>query len=264
MPRSSVPRLPRANVLGVGVHAIDMQRAEEQSLQLLASGGKGYVCVTGVHGIMESRADPELRRILNRAFLCVPDGMPTVWVGHLQGHRSMQRVYGPDYMIAMCRRSLAEGYRHFFYGGAPGVAQRLATNLLSRMPELQIAGTYTPSYGPLDARQESELAAIVARTRPDIFWVGLSTPKQERFMAEYLERLDVKLMAGVGAAFDLHAGLRSDAPGWIKSAGLQWLHRLCQEPRRLGPRYLKHNPRFVWEICTQFASRRGVKAEVNG
>jgi N-acetylglucosaminyldiphosphoundecaprenol N-acetyl-beta-D-mannosaminyltransferase len=233
-----------------------MRQAVERSEQLLASGSKGYVCVTGVHGVMESRSDPELQGILNGAFLCVPDGMPTVWVGRLQGYQSMQRVYGPDYMLAMCRLSLLRGHRHFFYGGAPGVAERLAANLLMQMPELQIAGTYTPPYGPLGARQESELVAIVAKTQPDIFWVGLSTPKQERFMAEYLERLDVKLMAGVGAAFDLHAGLRRDAPGWVKSAGLQWIHRLWQEPRRLGPRYFKHNPRFLWEIFGQLTGRK--------
>jgi len=264
MPDRHVVRLPRANVLGVGVHAIDMRQAVEQSQWLLASGGQGYVCVTGVHGVMESRQDPALRRILNRAFLCVPDGMPTVWVGRLQGHRSMRRVYGPDYMMAMCRQSLEKGYRHFFYGGAPGVAEKLRANLLRQMPGLQIAGTYVPPYGPLDARQESELAAIVAQTRPDIFWVGISTPKQECFMAAYLERLDVRLMAGVGAAFDLHAGLRRDAPGWMKAAGLQWLHRLGQEPRRLAARYLKTNPRFLWEICAQLAKPRALRTEIDG
>jgi N-acetylglucosaminyldiphosphoundecaprenol N-acetyl-beta-D-mannosaminyltransferase len=241
-----------------------MQRAIEQSERLLESSGKGYVCVTGVHGVMESRADPALREILNRAFLCVPDGMPTVWVGRLQGHRLMQRVYGPDYMMAMCRLSLSRGYRHFFYGGAPGIAEKLVMNLLAQMPELQVAGTCTPPFEPLNAKQESELVALIAKVRPDIFWVGLSTPKQERFMAEYLERLDVKLMAGVGAAFDLHAGLRRDAPGWMKSAGLQWLHRLYQEPWRLGPRYIKTNPRFLWEICGQLARPSRLSSRFDG
>jgi len=259
MPKNVAPSLPRANLWGVGVHAVDMQRAVEQSERLLASGSKGYVCVTGVHGVMESRADAKLRAILNGAFLCVPDGMPTVWVGRLQGHRSMRRVYGPDYMMAMCRRSLSQGYRHFFYGGAPGVAERLVDNLQAQIPELRVAGAYTPPFGPLDARQESELVAMVGKAQPDIFWVGLSTPKQERFMAEYLERLDVRLMAGVGAAFDLHAGLRKDAPGWMKSAGLQWLHRLYQEPRRLAPRYIRNNPRFLWEICGQLVRAKNVQ-----
>jgi N-acetylglucosaminyldiphosphoundecaprenol N-acetyl-beta-D-mannosaminyltransferase len=205
---------------------------------------------------MESQSDSGLRDILNHAFLCVPDGMPTVWVGRLQGHREMHRVYGPDYMIEMCRRSLQRDYRHFLYGGAPGVVEKLKTKLQTRMPWLRIVGTYTPPYGPLGAEQERDLIATVARLKPDIFWVGLSTPKQEQFMSTYLERLEVKLMAGVGAAFDLHAGLRPDAPNWIKLCGLQWLHRLQQEPRRLGPRYLKHNPRFVWQICGQWSGSK--------
>ncbi len=249
-------QLPRANVLGVGVHAIDTAEAARRSEQLLASGGKGYVCVTGVHGVMESQGDAELRAILNQAFLCVPDGMPTVWVGRMQGHRQMRRVYGPDFMMAMCRRSRLGGFRHFLYGGAPGVAQQLKRRLESLMPWLRIVGTYTPPYGPLSAEQEAELFAAVQGSKPDILWVGLSTPKQERFMAHYCGRLDVKLMAGVGAAFDLHAGLKRDAPEWMKRCGLQWLHRLGQEPRRLGPRYLQHNPRFAWAICRQMAGVR--------
>jgi len=248
--------LPRANVLGVGVHAIDMAEAVRQAEYLLAAGGSGYVCLTGVHGVMEAQGDSELREILNRAFLCLPDGMPTVWVGRLQGHQQMSRVYGPDFMMEMCRRSRLGGFRHFLYGGAPGVAEQLRTRLEALMPWLRIVGTYTPPYGPLSARQEAELLASVTQSEPDILWVGLSTPKQERFMAQYCGRLPVKLMAGVGAAFDLHAGLKSDAPRWVKQCGLQWLQRLAQEPLRLGPRYLKHNPRFVMAICRQLVGMR--------
>ncbi len=259
MPEGEPCRLPRANVLGVGIHAIDMEEAVRRSEALVARGGKGYVCVTGVHGIMEAQDDPALREILSQAYLCVPDGMPTVWVGKLQGDHGMQRVYGPDYMIEMCRKSLERGRRHFLYGGAPGVVEKLKQQLEERMPRLRIVGTYTPPFGPLTSEQEVEIIGTVARQKPDIFWVGLSTPKQEHFMAQYLERLDVKLMAGVGAAFDLHAGLRRDAPDWIKQIGLQWLHRLHQEPRRLGPRYLKNNPRFVLDICAQLVGWKGFK-----
>jgi N-acetylglucosaminyldiphosphoundecaprenol N-acetyl-beta-D-mannosaminyltransferase len=247
---------PRVDVLGVGIHAIDMQTAVLESERLLTSGGTGYVCATGVHGVMESQGNPALKMILNRAFLCLPDGMPTVWVGRWLGHSRMQRVYGPDFMMEMCRRSQWGGYRHFLYGGAPGVVERLAARLATLMPWLQIVGTYTPPYAPLNPQEESGLMAAIAQSQPDILWVGLSTPKQERFMAEYCGRFAVKLMVGVGAAFDLHAGLRSDAPSWMKQCGLQWLHRLAQEPKRLGPRYLRHNPRFVWQILRQLAAGR--------
>ncbi len=248
--------LPRANVLGVRIHAVDMDTAIQESDRLLAGSHKGYVCLTGVHGVMEAQSDLALANILNDAFLCLPDGMPAVWVGHSQGHRQMSRVYGPDYMLEMCRRSRLFGYRHFLYGGAPGVVEQLKARLQTQMPWLQIVGACTPPYGPLTALQESDLISVVARSKPDIFWVGLSTPKQERFMARFVPRLDVKLMAGVGAAFDLHAGLRPDAPLWMKHSGLQWLHRLAHEPVRLGPRYLRHNPRFVWQILRQTAGRR--------
>jgi N-acetylglucosaminyldiphosphoundecaprenol N-acetyl-beta-D-mannosaminyltransferase len=261
MPECAPCPLPRTNVLGVGIHAVNLADAVQWSERLIAAGGQGYVCVTGVHGVMESRSDPALRTILNRAYLCLPDGMPTVWVGRLQGHRSMQRVYGPDYMMQMCQRSSTHGYRHFLYGGPPGVAEKLKMRLQAHMPWLKAVGTYTPPFGPLSAKQECELAQMVSRLKPDIFWVGLSTPKQEKFMAQYLHRLDVKLMTGVGAAFDLHAGLRADAPDWMKQCGLQWLHRLVQEPRRLGPRYLKHNPRFMWDICRQLARWKGSEVE---
>jgi N-acetylglucosaminyldiphosphoundecaprenol N-acetyl-beta-D-mannosaminyltransferase len=243
---------PRANVLGVGVSAIDMEAAIQLSDSMVRSRQRGYICVTGVHGVMEAQSDPLLKRILNRSFMTTPDGMPMVWVGKLQGHREMRRVYGPDFMLDFCRFSVERGYRHFLYGGNDGVADRLARELIRRYPGLQIAGTYTPPFRPLNPEEERDLADLVASTRPDVFWVGLSTPKQERFMAHYIDKLDVKLMVGVGAAFDIHTGGIKDAPRWVKQAGLQWLHRLLQEPRRLWRRYLVNNPRFVWKFGTQF------------
>jgi len=251
MPPTRFLHLPRANVLGVGVHATNLEEAVLLSDRFLQSGARGYVSVTGVHGVMEAERDSQLRRILNDATLCLPDGMPAVWVGRAQGHLAMGRVYGPDYMLAMCRLSAARGYRNFLFGGKPGVAELLQQQLQQRLPNLQIVGAYTPPFGPLSAAQESELRDLVAESKPDILWVGLSTPKQERFMAGHLDKLEVKLMAGVGAAFDIHAGLVSDSPGWVKQCGLQWLDRLRKEPRRLWRRYLRNNPAFVWKIALQ-------------
>ncbi len=250
---SSDPGVSLANVLGVGVSAINMAEALRLSDGLLQQQGKGYICLTGVHGVMESQRDGALRDILNRSFLCLPDGMPTVWVGHLQGHRAMDRVYGPDFMMQLCRLSARRGYRHFLYGGTRGVAAKLQVRLEILIPGIDIVGTYTPPFRPLTFWDEADVIARINKSRPDIVWVGLSTPKQERFMAQYIERLDTSLMVGVGAAFDIHAGLRSDAPQWVKDCGLQWLDRLCQEPRRLWRRYLTNNPRFLWEIALQFS-----------
>lgn len=240
-----------ANVLGIRVNAINAAEAADRCEELIASGRQGQVCVTGVHGVMEAQADPKFRAILNRSFLTVPDGMPLVWVGRLQGHRTMGRVYGPDLMLELFRRSVSRGYRHFLYGGQEGVAEQLAECMRRRFPGVQIVGTYTPPFRPLNVEEESELQARVAAYKPDIVWVGLSTPKQEKFMAQYLNRLDTKLMLGVGAAFDIHTGRIEDAPLWIKNSGLQWLHRMVQEPRRLSKRYLINNPKFILRIAFQ-------------
>jgi len=261
MPPSEYAPPARVNVLGVGISAINMAEAVDRCARLLAQRKQAYVCVTGVHGIMEAQRDARFREILNRAFLCTPDGMPTVWIGRWQGHADISRVYGPDFMLELCRNSVASGYRHFLYGGGPGTAERLRERLERLAPGIRIVGAYTPPFRPLSPAEEDRLIAGIARARPDIFWVGLSTPKQERFMARMVDRLDTRLMIGVGAAFDLHAGLRRDAPAWMKSCGLQWLHRFVQEPGRLWRRYLSNNPQFVWQIALQFAGIRKFRLE---
>lgn len=162
-------------------------------------------------------------------------------------------------MLEICRLSLAKGYTHFLYGGKPGVAQRLQGELQREFPGIRILGTYCPPFRQLNGAEEDELIQLVADLKPDLFWVGLSTPKQERFMAEFIHRLDTKLMLGVGAAFDIHAGLLRDSPAWIKKAGLQWLHRLTQEPARLWKRYLINNPEFLVKICLQLTGLKRYK-----
>jgi N-acetylglucosaminyldiphosphoundecaprenol N-acetyl-beta-D-mannosaminyltransferase len=245
-----------ANVLGVNVSAINLDRAVAIADRLIGAGDCGYVCVTGVHGVMEAQADAEFRHILNHACINTPDGMPMSWVGRLQGFDQMDRVFGPDFMLEMCRFSVERNYRHFLYGGQPGVAERLKDALQSKFPGLQVVGTYTPPFRDLTAEEEAELVAQVQESKPHILWVGLSTPKQERFMARYVDRLRVPLLAGVGAAFDYHTGRIQDSPDWIKRAGLQWLHRLLQDPRRLWKRYLRNNPAFVWGVLLQMLKLR--------
>jgi N-acetylglucosaminyldiphosphoundecaprenol N-acetyl-beta-D-mannosaminyltransferase len=251
-PAPSTSPATHANVLGVGVSAINLDMALARITQAVEKKEKGYVCVTGVHGVSEAQTDPEFRQILNRAFLCTPDGMPLVWVGRLQGQKHMGRVYGPDLMLAVLALSEQTGWRHFFYGGADGTAETLREKLVERFPKLQIAGTYQPPFRPLNAEEQATLTATVRATRPDVIWVGLSTPKQERFMAEYLPKLDVTLMFGVGAAFDFLAGKIRQAPRWMQRSGLEWFFRLCSEPRRLWKRYFKNNPLFIARIFCQW------------
>jgi N-acetylglucosaminyldiphosphoundecaprenol N-acetyl-beta-D-mannosaminyltransferase len=243
--------IERVNVLGAGISVINLPAALAAIGDAVRARRKGYICVTGVHGVMEAQADAALRRILNQAFLCTPDGMPMVWTGWLRGHREMSRVYGPDLMLAVCAWSETSGCRHFFFGGAPGVAEQLRDNLMKRFPNLQVVGCYTPPFRPLNAEEEKQLQAMVRAAPPDILWVGLSTPKQEKFMAEFLPRLDVTLMIGVGAAFDFHSGRVKQAPRWMQRTGLEWFYRLCQEPGRLAQRYMRNNPLFVVKIAGQ-------------
>ena len=254
-PQQPVTR-PRADVLGIGVDALDRVSAVDRLFAALERGDRGYVCVTGVHGVMEAQRDPALRRILNRSLLTVPDGMPTVWMGRAQGHRTMSRVYGPTLMLDACERSLSTGHTHFLYGGNAGVAEALATSLRARFPGIRIVGSYTPPFRALTSDEERELAAQVERARPDFFWVGLSTPKQERFMAAYHERLPARIMLGVGAAFDMHSGRLPQAPAWMQRSGLEWLYRLLKEPRRLFWRYARNNPAFVVRALLQVSVAR--------
>jgi N-acetylglucosaminyldiphosphoundecaprenol N-acetyl-beta-D-mannosaminyltransferase len=247
---------PRVNVQGVGVHALNLRTAVEVLGTAVENRTKGYVCVTGVHGICESQSDPAFRAILNRALLNTPDGMPMVWVGKNAGFREMDRVYGPDLLLEVCAASQRAGWRHFFYGGGPGTAEALADVLQAKYPKLIVVGTHTPPFRPLTPDEMEALQARVTAARPDFFWVGLSTPKQENFMAANLDRLDVPVMIGIGAAFDLVSGKVRQSPRWIQRSGFEWLFRLIQEPRRLWKRYLRNNPLFVWRMALQLSGLR--------
>lgn len=248
-----------ANVLGVRVSAINMEQAVELADQWIQARRPGYICVTGVHGVMEAQRHFDFREILNQAMMNTPDGMPMSWVGRLQGFSDMDRVFGPDFMLELCRISLKHGYRHFLCGGQPGVAEKLKAVLEEKFPGIRIVGTYCPPFRELSPAEENTLLGRVHDSGADILWVGLSTPKQERFMAHYLDRFQVPLLVGVGAAFDFHTGRLRDCSQWIKRAGLQWLHRLFQDPKRLLFRYLQNNPAFLWEITFQLIMERRSK-----
>ena len=251
-----MPLPPRYNVLGVGISTVSLDRACRDILAAQGHPRTGYVCATGVHGVSAAQRDPAVRRALNGAWLNVPDGMPLVWLGRAHGHREVTRVYGPDLMLAVCDAGRAGGLAHYFYGGGPGVAGTLRDRLAARFPGLRVAGTFTPPFRALQPAEAAAFRAEVAAARPDVIWVGLSTPTQERFMADQWRGLDAAVMIGVGAAFDFHAGLKPQAPRWMQRSGLEWLFRLAVEPRRLGRRYLVNNPLFVARVLLQASGLR--------
>lgn len=270
----------RVDVLGVGISAINLDSAKREILLRLEKKEKGYICVTGVHGVIEAQDDSRFRKILNESFLTTPDGMPMVWVSWIKKYHDVDRVYGPDLMLEMAKSTKNGKFTHFLYGGRPGVAELLQKRLEERFPGIRIVGTHTPPFGPLSPDQEEELRAKFHKLKPDMTWIGLSTPKQERFMAEYLPKLETTVMCGVGAAFDFHSKVVKQAPRWIQRSGFEWLYRTIQEPRRLLVRYLRNNTRFLWRyglscvglepprreegVSIAFLGCRGVPARYSG
>jgi len=240
--------VPRVDVLGVEISAVNMEMTLDTVIGWVVSNDRQYVCVTGVHGVMESQRDRELAAIHNNAGLTTPDGMPMVWAGRAAGAHWIQRVYGPDMMLAVLAEAQARSWSSFLYGGDPGVPELLAERLEQRLPGLQVAGTHSPPFRPLTRDEVHETAALINASGASLVWVGLSTPKQERWMAELRPLLEAPVLFGVGAAFDFHAGRVKQAPRWMQTSGLEWLYRLGREPRRLWKRYLTNNPRFVIAI----------------
>jgi N-acetylglucosaminyldiphosphoundecaprenol N-acetyl-beta-D-mannosaminyltransferase len=243
------PTIPRVDVLGVEVSAIDLQAAIRRIREWIESDLRHYVCVRDVHGVMRSQRDPELMRIHREAGMVTPDGMPLVWCGRLAGAHWMHRVYGPDLMLSACGESEIAGWRHFLYGAGDGVANELAANLRERFPEIQIVGTHTPPFRDLTEDEAQRTVEMINGASPDIVWVGLSTPKQELWMSRFRGLLDAPVLIGVGAAFDMHAGRVPQAPMWMRRSGLEWLFRLSVEPRRLWRRYLRVIPSFILKIA---------------
>lgn len=217
-----------------------------------------YVAVTGMHGVMEAQRDPAFREVLNAADLNVPDGTPLVWLGRLRGHDLKRRVYGPELMLKFLQQTGAK-YRHFFYGGAEGVPEKLVERLREAVTGLQMAGTYSPPFRELTAEEEKGIVQRIRAAAPDIVWVGLSTPKQERWMHRFRDRLGVPVLIGVGAAFDIHAGWVPQAPAWMRENGLEWFYRLLSEPKRLWRRYLILGPQFVVLVLLELLGLRRVR-----
>jgi N-acetylglucosaminyldiphosphoundecaprenol N-acetyl-beta-D-mannosaminyltransferase len=179
------------------------------------------------------------------------DGMPIVWVQRQRGFPQAERVYGPDVMLALCEKTAGTGIRHFFWGGQPGVADQLVGRLKAQFPKLAVAGTYSPPIAELESQPDPAVIERLNASQADIIWIGLGSPKQDLWMSLYRPTLSAPLLIGVGAAFDMLAGVRSQAPRWMQRSGLEWLFRLAQEPRRLARRYLVYNPLFVWHVLRE-------------
>lgn len=198
---------------------------------------KGYVCVTGIHGVSESMDNPAVKNAYKRARLIVPDGMPLVWIGKMLGYGATQRIYGPDLMRAVCAMAQSKKRNVFMYGTTNRILSQLKTVLRREYPNIHIVGSYAPPFRPLTPVEERDIRAQINATPADIILVGLSTPKQELWMSHFAPTLHANVLIGVGAAFDFIAGTKQQAPKWIRNTGGEWLYRLVHEPRRLWRRY---------------------------
>jgi N-acetylglucosaminyldiphosphoundecaprenol N-acetyl-beta-D-mannosaminyltransferase len=243
-------KVESTSILGVKVHALNLGLTLKQIAEWVQAEEPHYVSVVPAHSIMDAVDDSAFREVLNASDLSTPDGMPLVWILRSRGYDYVDRVYGPDLMLAAFRWSQGKGCRHFLYGGKPGVAEDLATRMEARFPDLEIAGTFSPPFRPLTGDEDESIRRLIRESQADIVWVGISSPKQELWMAEHRDTLGVPVMIGVGAAFDFLSGHKRQAPRWIQRAGFEWLFRWMQEPRRLWPRYSQY-PRFVWLLVKE-------------
>ena len=252
---------PRVNILGVGISAINQDYALNRIDGWIQDGRRQYVSVCTVHTVMECQKDEAMRNAINNAGMATPDGMPLVWLANRDSEQAVERVYGPDLMLAVCQHSADRGYKQFFYGGAVGVPELLSAELKSQFPGLQVVGSCSPPYRDLTHQEEEEIIAAINQADPDIIWVGLGTPKQDLWMARHRSSLKAPVLIGVGAAFDFHTKRLPQAPQWMQRSGLEWFFRLSQEPGRLWYRYLVYNPVFIVSVLQQRLGLRRYEIE---
>jgi N-acetylglucosaminyldiphosphoundecaprenol N-acetyl-beta-D-mannosaminyltransferase len=252
----SEPQRPAVfSVLGVRVNAVQIPNVIEQMERWTSKADTcHFIAVTGMHGVTEAQHDPLFKQVLNSADLVVPDGMPLVWLGRHHGYTLPHRVYGPELMQAFCTETGSK-YRHFFYGGMPGVPSLLAETLEKKFG-IHTVGMYSPPFRQLSKEEDAEILGFINLAKPDVLWIGLSTPRQEHWMYEHRSKLRVPVVVGVGAAFDFNTGRIKQAPVWMREHGLEWAFRLLQEPRRLWRRYLVYGSEFVWDVALELLSLR--------
>ncbi|MEJ7788555.1 MAG: WecB/TagA/CpsF family glycosyltransferase [Thermoleophilaceae bacterium] len=254
LPGASVPR---RDILGIPMALTDYEGAMDVMDEMVEQRHRGWVCAASAHSVVAALDDAVMYQALTEATITVPDGMPIVWAANALGEHLPDRVYGPELMHRYCKRSAEMGHRVWLYGGCDqGALAQLALNLRRNHPGLRIVGGYSPPYRSLSEEEDEEIGRQINDARPDVLWVGIGVPKQERWMMRMRDRVNVPVMCAVGAAFDFHAGLVSQAPSWMQERGLEWTYRIAQEPRRLLPRYLNANPRFMAGFAQQYLRER--------
>jgi len=249
--------MKRIDICDVPVSSVNINRACDIIDDWITSRKKVYVCVAPVSTIVECQSDSNYKNVLNKAEMITPDGMPLVWVAKFLGDKEIGRTYGPDLMRALCEGGQNQGYKHYFYGGTENTCSLLENVLKKEFSNINIVGHYAPPFKPLHTQEDEEIIDKINQLSPDILWVGLGSPKQDFWMYEHREKLNVPVIIGVGAAFDFLAGTKRQAPVWMRKAGLEWFFRLCCEPKRLWKRYLVGNVKFMYLLI-----KYGIKSKI--
>jgi N-acetylglucosaminyldiphosphoundecaprenol N-acetyl-beta-D-mannosaminyltransferase len=245
---------PCAEILGIPLAISDYEEVLDWMEALIAADGRGYVTAAAVNLVMKAQEEPATLAATLGATLAVPDGQPLVWALHALGHTRATRVYGPDLMAHFCARAAQRQIPIYLYGGRHEDAARelLRRHLTERFPGLPIVGASSPPFRALTPAEDEHELELINASGAAVVWVGTGQPRQEQWMHRMRPRLSAPLLVGVGAAFDFHAGLVSQAPPWMQRSGLEWVYRLSREPRRLWPRYVRYNPRFVVGFARQY------------
>ncbi|WP_420403087.1 WecB/TagA/CpsF family glycosyltransferase [Nisaea sp.] len=248
----------RVPVLCRPVAAGSLATIGEAILALARAGRRAYICVAATHPLSLARSDPDFAAVLDGATLVLPDGRPVSWVQRLKGHAEAEQVAGPDIAPWLIAQAEAEGLAVYFFGGLPDELADLKTVLAARHPDLEVVGWESPPKLPERPERDPEAVERINASGAKLVFVGLGCPRQEWWMARHSAGIDATLI-GIGAAFNFMSGRLERAPGWVRALGLEWLHRLLAEPRRLGRRYLVHNARFLWfallDLCTHWCRR---------
>lgn len=213
------------NGKSVPLEGVDTSGALRKLEHLICDGRKHFVLFPDAWNMYNAARDERLRQIYSQASAVFPDGISWLLLARLQGRRLPERIPGPAFLVAACQYGLCLGWKHFFYGGAPGIGERLTQTLTQRFPTLRVAGTFSPPFRSLTDGEEAEVKSLIEASGAQLLWVALGAPKQEYWMAQHLGAINVPVMLGVGAAFDFHSGNRPWAPRWVRALCLEWAYR---------------------------------------
>ncbi|MBL7196761.1 MAG: WecB/TagA/CpsF family glycosyltransferase [Candidatus Omnitrophica bacterium] len=253
-------KIPQIDVLGMKIDIIQIPRVIETMEEWIKNRDFGnYICISNMNDIAYSYRNREIRKATNAASLSVPDGFSLVLLARMHGYPLKRRVYGSELMNEFLNLSEKKEYSHFFYGATNSTLEKLNLNLRKKFPGLKINGFYSPPFRELSEDEDREVIEMINLASPDVLWIGLGCPKQQLWMYRHKDKLKVPVMVGVGAAFDFLAGVKPQAPRWLRDNGFEWLFRLVTEPKRLWKRYLIGNTLFSWFLLREFINIKILK-----